>query len=66
MANNLIFRAKNLQEFVVTTELPDEFAFRGVVPFDLQITGNMLEARVWAMDFNEAVDRLNQFLQNAQ
>lgn len=66
MANNLIFRAKNLQEFVVTTELPDEFAFRGVVPFDLQITGNMLEARVWAMDFNEAVDRLNEFLQNAQ
>lgn len=66
MANNLIFRAKNLQEFVVTTELPDEFAFRGVVPFDLQITGNILEARVWAMDFNEAVDRLNEFLQNAQ
>jgi len=24
----------------------------------------MLEARVWAVDFDEAVDRLNKFLQN--
>ena len=64
MATNLIFRAKNLQEFVVTTELPDDFSFRGVIPFDMQITGNILEARVWAVDFNEAVDRLNEFLQN--
>ena len=64
MATNLIFRAKNLQEFTVTTKLPDDFGFRGVVPFDIQITGNVLEARVWAVDFNEAVDRLNKFLQN--
>ena len=64
MATNLIFRAKNLQEFVVTTELPDDFGFRGVIPFDMQITGSVLEARVWAVDFNEAVDRLNKFLQN--
>lgn len=64
MATNLIFRAKNLQEFTVTTELPDDFGFRGVIPFDMQITGNILEARVWAVDFNEAVDRLNEFLQN--
>lgn len=64
MATNLIFRAKNLQEFVVTTELPDDFAFRGVIPFDMQITGSILEARIWAVDFNEAVDRLNEFLQS--
>ena len=64
MATNLIFRAKNLQEFTVITELPDDFGFHGVVPFDIQITGNVLEARVWAVDFNEAVDRLNKFLQN--
>jgi hypothetical protein len=64
MATNLIFRAKNLQEFTVITELPDGFAFQGVIPFDMQITGSILEARVWAVDFNEAVDRLNEFLQN--
>jgi hypothetical protein len=64
MATNLIFRAKNLQEFVVTTELPDQFCFGGVIPFDMKITGAALEARVWAMDFDEAVHRLNDFLQN--
>ena len=64
MANNLIFRARHLQEFVVTTEVPNGVRFNGVVPFDINITGTMLEARVWAVDFNEAVDRLNVFLQN--
>jgi len=64
MATNLIFRAKNLQEFTVTTELPDDFRFQGVIPFDMQITGSILEARVWAVDFDEAVHRLNEFLQN--
>ena len=64
MATNLIFRAKNLQEFTVTTELPADFGFRGVIPFDMQITGNILEAKVWAVDFDEAVHRLNEFLQN--
>ena len=64
MATNLIFRAKNLQEYTVTTELPDDFSFRGVIPFDMQITGSILEARVWAVDFDEAVHRLNEFLQN--
>ena len=64
MATNLIFRAKNLQEFTVTTEVPNGVRFNGVVPFDINITGSILEARVWAVDFNEAVDRLNEFLQN--
>ena len=66
MATNLIFRAKHLQEFTVTTELPDDFAFNGTVPFDLQITGSILEAKVWAIDFNEAVQQLDLFLQNSR
>ena len=66
MATNLIFRAKNLQEFTITTELPDDFAFRGVIPFDMNIVGSILEAKVWAVDFDEAVHRLNEFLHNPQ
>jgi hypothetical protein len=64
MATNLIFRARNLQEFTVTTEVPNGVRFNGVVPFDITISGTTLEAQVWAVDFDEAVDRLNQFLQN--
>lgn len=64
MATNLIFRAKNLQEFTVTTDVPDGIRFNGSVPFDMHIVGSNLEAKVWAIDFDEAVHTLNQFLQN--
>ena len=62
MANNLIFRAKNLHEFTVTTEVPDNFRFNGVVPFDMSIIDNQIEAKVWAVDFDEAAKRLDNFL----
>ena len=62
MANNLIFRAKNLTEFTVTTEVPYSFRFNGVVPFDMQITDNLIYAKVWAVDFNEAAKRLDDYL----
>jgi hypothetical protein len=63
MANNLIFRAKNLQEFTITTEVPDDFKFHGTIPFDMEIVGSILEAKVWAVDFDEAVNKLNSFLE---
>jgi len=62
MANNLIFRAKNLHEFTVTTEVPDDFRFNGEIPFDLQIKDNIIYARVWAIDFDEAAKRLDDYL----
>ena len=62
MANNLIFRAKNLNEFTVTTEVPKDFRFNGEIPFDLQIQDNIIYAKVWAVDFDEAAKRLDDFL----
>ena len=62
MANDLIFRAKNLTEFTVTTEVPDEFRFNGEIPFDMQIKDSIIYARVWAVDFDEAAKRLDDFL----
>jgi hypothetical protein len=64
MATNLIFRAKNLHEFTVTTDVPENFRFNGLVPFDMSIKEGRIEAKVWAVDFDEAVERLDQFLQN--
>lgn len=66
MANNLIFRAKNLNEFIVTTTVPDGFRFNGVIPFDMQINGDEIEAKVWAVDFDEAAHRLNEFLETCK
>lgn len=66
IANNLIFRAKNLHEFTVTTDVPTGFKFNGLVPFDMSIKEGQIEAKVWAVDFDEAAHRLDQFLQNCQ
>ena len=66
MANDLINRAKHLQEFVVTTDVPEDFRFNGVVPFDLEIKNGEILAKVFAVDFEEAVDRLNTFLEQCK
>jgi hypothetical protein len=65
-ANNLIFRAKNLSEFIVVTELPEDFRFNGVIPFDIEIVGKTLEAKVLAVDFDEAVKRLHEYLETCK
>ena len=62
MANNLIFRAKNLQEFVIETDAPEDFRFNGVVPFDMTIVEGVISAKVLAIDFNEAVAVFDKWL----
>jgi hypothetical protein len=66
MANNLIFRAKNLQEFTVTTDVPEDFRFNGVVPFDIEIKENIIYAKVYSVDFNEAVTKLDTWLETCK
>lgn len=62
MMHNLLFRAKNLHEFDVTTEVPTNFRLNGIVPFDLTIKDSILYAKVWAIDFDEAAKKLDEFL----
>jgi hypothetical protein len=64
LTENLIFRAKNLIEFEVETTVPDDFAFNGQVPFDLKIKDGVITAKVWAVDFDEAAQRLNEYLES--
>ena len=66
MANNLIFRAKNLQEFIVETDVPENFRFNGVVPFDMEIVEGVISAKVLAIDFNEAVAVFDKWLGEQQ
>ena len=66
MANNLIFRAKHLQEFVVETEVPENFRFNGVVPFDMEIVEGIISAKVLAIDFDEAVAVFDKWLGEQQ
>ncbi len=66
MANNLIFRAKHLKEFVVETEVPDDFRFNGTVPFDMEIVGSIITAKVYGVDFDEAVHTFDAWLETCK
>ena len=66
ITDHFINRAKNLQEFVVCVNVPDNFRFNGVVPFDMQISNGEIEAKVWAVSFEEAVDRLDTWLETCK
>jgi len=62
MAMNLIYRAKNLQEFIIEVEVPGNFRFNGVIPFDMTIEDNIMKAKVYGLDFDEAVARFDKYL----
>jgi hypothetical protein len=62
MAQALIHRAKNLQEFTVEVELDGAVAFNGVVPFDISIKDGILTAKIFALTFDEAVEILSNYL----
>ena len=62
MATALITRAKNLQEFTVEVDLDGPIQLNGHVPFDLSIKDGMLTAKVYALEFDEAVQIVSNFL----
>jgi hypothetical protein len=66
MANDLINRAKNLQKYVVETDVPEEFRFNGTIPFDIQIKDNIISAEVYGVDFNEAVNTFDKWLETCK
>lgn len=66
MANALIQRAKHLKEFVVTTDVPEDFRFNGLIPFDMRIEDNVIYATVYALDFDEAVKIFDNFLESCK
>ena len=66
MANNLIFRAKHLNEYVVTTTIPEDFRFNGLVPFDINIKDGEIEAKVYGIDFDEAVHTFDSWLETCR
>jgi len=55
-------RIKALQEFEVKTILPEDFRFKGKVPFDLQIVGDEATIKVLALTLEEAMMRVDLFL----
>jgi len=58
----LMNRIKQLSYFEVVVELYEPVQFKGVIPFDLEITGNVVVAQVLANSYDEAEHKLLTFL----
>ena len=55
-------RIKNLEEYEVWIDLPDNFAFRGRSPFDIYITNNNVAlVKVVAASIEEATQKAHDF-----
>jgi hypothetical protein len=64
IAQALINRVRSLQEFVVETELPEDFAIRGYIPFHITIRDGVLTARVMAVSAEDAQHMVERFLES--
>ncbi len=60
---SVIHRMKNLREWQIVTAVPDEFDFRGTVPFDMHIKDGVATVKVWALTLSEAQQRVRDYFQ---
>ena len=58
---DIINRVKRLQEFEVCVKLPKQFAFRGRIPYDMQIEGNTARVQVYAETVEEAQHKAEEY-----
>jgi hypothetical protein len=61
-ATDVINRVRNLKEFTVVTDLPEEFYINGVVPFDMRVDHKEITALILAESFDEAAGLLDAWL----
>ena len=59
---SIINRIKQLTYYEVAVELYEPIQFNGTIPFDLEISGNMVVAQVLAESYDEAERKLLTFL----
>ena len=60
----VIDRARRMQDFEVQVAVPDGFRFTGSIPYDMEIVGNQAFVVVPAVSIEEAVQKANEFFQN--
>ena len=59
---SIIDRIKQLTYHEVVLELYEPIEFHGTIPFDLEISGNIITAQVLAEDYQQAEQKLIEFL----
>jgi len=61
-AQNLIERARRMQEFRIMKSEPENFMFNGKVPFDVKIKNGTMTFTVHAVDLAEANAMVDKYL----
>ena len=60
----VIDRARRMQDFEVQVTIPEDFRFMGSIPYDMEIVGDQAFVVVPAVSIEEAVQKANEFFQN--
>jgi len=60
-AKDVINRVKRLQEFTVCVKLPEQFAFNGKIPYDMELDGTTATVQVYAETLTEAQQRAEEY-----
>jgi hypothetical protein len=64
IAQALINRVRALKEFEIHTQLPEDFAIHGYIPFHMTIRDGVLTARVLATSQEDAQDLVDRFVES--
>lgn len=59
---SVLDRIKNLKVFDVEVDIPEDFYFSGVIPFDATISQNKGIFKVYASSQEEATEKVNSYL----
>jgi hypothetical protein len=62
----LMDRIKNLKEYTVEVDLPENYKLHGVIPYDTKIQGKKGSFKVYALSYEEASNQIKAYLEEQQ
>jgi len=62
--NAVMKRIRNLEEYEIQIDVPEEFQFDGPVPFDMEIAGGVAWVKVIAASMEEAKCKVNEYFES--
>ena len=60
--DTVINRMKNLRQFTIEVDLPEDFQLHGVMPFDIKIKKNKGWFKLYALTIEEAQEKVDEFI----
>lgn len=64
--NEIVHRMKNLREYTINVDIPEGFQLNGIIPYDINITGNKGRFKIYALSKEEAEQKIQEYLDKQQ